>query len=169
MLLAMQALTATTLDIDTDALREFMRREIEQEIGEEVDWGDVTEFQDFITLTIDQKKASIGEEKVQLDAAPFISPEGRTLVPIRFVSEAMDNEVDWKPGTREVIINNDIVLQIDSVNAYAKGEQVILDTAPVIVNGRTMVPIRFISEVLGYEVGWNSETREVTINYCGCY
>lgn len=155
-----QVVFVVALDIDRDDFKEWLQQEIEEEVGHELDWGDEGTS---IVLTIDQKEANVDGESVLLDAAPFISQEGRTLVPIRFVSEAMDNEVGWNGETREVTINNNIVLQIDSVNAYVDGNQTTLDTAPVIVNDRTMVPIRFISEGLGYEVGWNEETREVTI------
>lgn len=57
-----------------------------------------------------------------------------------------------------------IVLKIDSKTAKVDDKEIVLlDVAPFIKNGRTMVPIRFISEVLGYEVEWDNLTREVTI------
>lgn len=56
-----------------------------------------------------------------------------------------------------------IILTIGSPKAIVNGEEIILDVAPIIMNNRTLVPIRFISETLGYEVGWDEATQQVTI------
>lgn len=56
-----------------------------------------------------------------------------------------------------------IVLKIDSKTAKVDGKQIELDVAPIIKNGRTLVPIRFISEALGCDVEWDNLTREVII------
>jgi hypothetical protein len=56
-----------------------------------------------------------------------------------------------------------IKLQIGNKIAYVDGNELTLDVPPQIINGRTMVPVRFISEGLGAEVGWDGATKTVTI------
>ncbi len=59
--------------------------------------------------------------------------------------------------------NSGIDLTIGSSKAFVNGEEIGLDSPPVIIDGRTMVPVRFISEVFGYDVDWNAETKTVHI------
>ena len=56
-----------------------------------------------------------------------------------------------------------IRLTIDSETAYFNEEAHTLDAAPMIINGRTMLPIRFIAESFGFDVDWTPETQTVTI------
>ncbi len=90
----------------------------------------------------------------------------RTLVPIRAVIEALGGSVEWNEAEREVVLtmNSDVIsLTIDSDAAYLNGEEHILDTAPVVINGRTMLPIRFIAEGFGLSVDWNEAEQSITI------
>jgi flavodoxin len=90
----------------------------------------------------------------------------RTLLPVRAVVEEMGGEVAWNGETREVTLNcgeNEIKLIIDSKDAYLSGEKTTLDTAPTIINDRTMLPIRFIAESFHFEVKWEETTQTVTI------
>lgn len=91
----------------------------------------------------------------------------RTLIPIRAVAEAMGSDVSWDSESREVKLLNDekeVVLTINSTNALLSGNTIKLDVAPIIINGRTMFPVRFIAESFGYTVNWNSYTSEITIS-----
>jgi len=104
-----------------------------------------------------------------LDQAPLII-NGRTMVPVRFVSEALGATVDWNPSTKEITIkmsNNTVILKIDSTVAIVNGNKVTLDVPATIVKttGRTIVPIRFVSEALGADVTWNATNKSVTIKY----
>jgi len=102
-----------------------------------------------------------------MDVAPFIDKNSsRTLVPVRFVSEALGFNVAYSEKTKEVTIKNNktvIVIKIGSKIATVNGKSVTLDVAPVIQNGRTFVPVRFISETMGFKVDWNSDTKRITI------
>ncbi|BCJ85830.1 copper amine oxidase N-terminal domain-containing protein [Effusibacillus dendaii] len=86
------------------------------------------------------------------DAKPYIdSDSGRTLVPIRFVAQQMKAQVNWDDGTQQATINlngKQIVLTVNSQQATVNGQGVGLDAAPTLKDGRTYVPLRFISEVL---------------------
>ncbi len=56
-----------------------------------------------------------------------------------------------------------IKLVVDSTTAEVNGEEVTLDVPPTVINGRTLVPLRFIAESFGAEVGWDGETRTITL------
>jgi len=97
-----------------------------------------------------------GETKV-MDVAPFINSDGRTMVPVRFIAEAMGLKVKWDGEKRQVLIsgeNKEIVLTIDSNIAMVDGTPVKMDTKAVIVNSRTFVPLRFVAEAFGFQVEW---------------
>ena len=106
------------------------------------------------------------------DATPYIK-EGRTLVPIRHLAEAVGFKADWDfsdPANKMVFIfkaDQDpekdkehpfILLIIGQPTAMVNGNLVALDVAPEILNGRTMVPLRFVVETLGYQVEWLGNT-----------
>ena len=112
---------------------------------------------------------------MKMDVKPFIDASaGRTLVPVRFVSEALGLRVDWKGDTREVVVTaptKQITLKIGSkkvkVLDFATGgvKEMEIDVAPRIVPpGRTMVPLRFISETMGYKVRWHARTKTIVIS-----
>ena len=91
---------------------------------------------------------------------------GRTLIPVRFLFEQMGANVDWNEREQIVTISkNDIVitLAVGSANAEINGKTVTMDAPTQIIYGKTMVPVRFISENLGYEVEWDDENRIITI------
>lgn len=103
------------------------------------------------------------------DATPYVVG-GRTLVPVRFIAESLDAEVEWKKETQEVVIKNDdksIVLKIGEKKATIGKNIIELDTNAVINNSRTFVPLRFISETLDAKVEWQASTRAVLINTNG--
>ena len=99
------------------------------------------------------------------DQYPIIE-DGRTLIPIRALSEALGAEVEWDGTLRCVYINKDgtsIELTIGRSDAYIDGMAYELDVAADIINDRTMVPLRFAAEALGCEVEWDGDARTVVI------
>lgn len=106
-------------------------------------------------------------QALTLDVAPIIE-NGRTLVPIRFIAEALGAQVVWDPIYRSVYIDtvdNSVTLKIDSTDAKLNGEAKTLDVPARIVEGRTLIPLRFVSESLGAEVDWIDSSRTVTVDY----
>lgn len=107
-------------------------------------------------------------EKIEthtLETAPY-TKNGRTMVPVRIISERFGAEVGWDGEKQEVSIKKDdkeIILTIGSEIAYVNGEALTLDAAPEEIGGRTMVPIRFISENLGMKVKYIAPTEHVYI------
>ena len=102
-----------------------------------------------------------------LDFAPIIdSSTNRTYVPIRAITESFGAKVQWNNNTQQVTIQLDstkIVLQIGNKKATVNGKTLMLDAPPTIVNNRTFVPLRFISEALGASVQWIAESRTIKI------
>ena len=90
----------------------------------------------------------------------------RTFVPIRAIIDAFGGNVVWEESSQTVTLtmNSDVItLKIDSNIAYLNGEKETLDASPVIINERTMLPIRFIAEGFNLGVAWDGDTRTVSI------
>jgi aromatic ring-cleaving dioxygenase len=120
-----------------------------------------------VTLFVGQKIAYRNNDQLYLDVPPIIQ-NGRTLVPIRFISEAFGANVNWDSRNSTVRIflkepETNISLQINNRIAIVNNKSIVLDVPPIIKNGRTMVPIRFISEAFGANVDWSDEKRQITI------
>lgn len=118
-----------------------------------------------IQLQLNSKVATVNGKKQTLNAAP-ISENGRTLVPIRFISEAMDAKVDWNSKERKITVHLDgqiIVLWVNKKETKVGNKTVYLDVPATVKNGTTFVPIRFISENFGREIGYNNKTKQITI------
>ena len=101
------------------------------------------------------------------DQKPVINSDNRTLVPVRFVSEALGAEVEWISETRTVKINykeKTILLEIGQKQALVGTSIIMLDTKAEIMNERTMVPLRFVSECLGAVVDWEPLADAAMIN-----
>ena len=104
------------------------------------------------------------------DAQPFIDENGRTQVPVRFVSEALGADVGWDGSTRTVTVEqgrNKISLVVGKSEYTVNSKKMEMDTSVIIVEDRTFVPIRFVSEALGADVDWNASIRTVYITTGG--
>ena len=114
----------------------------------------------------DTISVTIGNTPVNFaDQAPTIV-DGRTLVPVRGVFEALGFEVDWDPNTNTAIITNadyDIRITIGSDIFTTNGVEHTLDVPAQSIGGRTMVPIRLPLESVGIEVDWDGATSTVVI------
>ncbi len=110
-------------------------------------------------------KVMLEGQELIFDVPPQII-EGRTLLPLRAIFEALGLEVYWDHETRTIRgtdENTEIILQIDNIDAKVNGTSNILDVAPQIIEGRTLVPVRFIAESLDMNVEWVQESRTVKI------
>jgi len=120
---------------------------------------------DTIVLKIDSTTMTVNGSSRTIPAPPVIR-EGRTLVPVRVVSEAMSASVYWLEKTKQIRIvegGNEIILTIGSKEMTVGSITKTMDVEPMIIGGSTYVPLRFISENLGAEIAWNNDTREITI------
>ena len=79
----------------------------------------------------------------------------------------MGADVDWEVATRTAVVKNDeatILFSIDNTTAKINSMNKEMDVPARLVNGKTMVPLRFLSEELGFNVEWDEETRTATIS-----
>ena len=98
--------------------------------------------------------------------SPAIISDGRTLVPIRAITEAMGANVEWdqKTNTATISLGDDVVkIKTNSKNMTVNGKNVQLDVSAKIVKNRTLVPVRVISEFFKANVDWNQQTFTVNI------
>ena len=110
-------------------------------------------------------KLWINGDYVSTDVPPVIE-NGRTLVPLRVVSENLGLAVDWNGDLKQITISKDDQQFIFLIgqNFFQKGDsKQDLDVTPKIVDGRTLVPIRVIAEAFGQEVTWDNLARTVAI------
>lgn len=124
-----------------------------------------------ITLQIGNARMTVDGVYKNIDnngTVPLIR-SSRTLLPVRAVFEAMGGTVDWNQNTKVVSLTKDgktLYLGINnSISWDSSAKAYSLDSAPVIINNRTMLPIRFIVEYFDGDVSWNANTRTVTITY----
>ncbi|MBP1761371.1 MAG: hypothetical protein H6Q64_913 [Firmicutes bacterium] len=100
------------------------------------------------------------------DVAPIIIND-RTMVPLRTIFEELGLNVQWDEKNKTVIGTKDnirIELSINNATAKKNGQIIYLNTPAIIIDGRTMVPLRFIAESLECTVTWSSATNSVIIN-----
>lgn len=89
-----------------------------------------------------------------------------TMVPMREIFKALGATIDWNADTQTVIArkgNTEIKITIGSKTAYVNGTSVNVTPPAAIIEGKTMVPLRFVSEALGVTVKWDNATRTVTL------
>lgn len=118
-----------------------------------------------IILTIGSRKISVFGREIKNDVAPKIVND-RTMLPIRIVAESLGGTVTWNGELQRVTIQKGadvILITIGADTAYVNGTAVKLDAAAFVENGRTYLPLRFISETLGAQVVWNEAEKTVTI------
>ena len=104
-------------------------------------------------------------QPIEFDQSPIIENE-RTLVPMRAIFEALGADVAWDEETQTVFAtrgNDFFALQIGNTIAYYNDIVITMDVAPVLVNQRTLVPVRVIAESFGATVDWDAENQSVII------
>lgn len=123
------------------------------------------------TFATDEITVLIDNEKIEFDVPPQIINE-RTMVPMRKIFETLGATVEWYGKTQHIVAKKNelnILMEIGkptfSVTNVITGEikEIELDSPPIIINERTLVPARAISESIGYTVDWISDTRTVLI------
>lgn len=108
---------------------------------------------------------TIDGNKLNFDVPPT-NVNGRILVPLRTIFEALGASVNWSGEKHEISATRDntsIILYMDKTTAWINNQPITLDVPPKNINGRTMVPTRFIAESLGAAVEWDNSTSTVQI------
>ncbi|MEL7566429.1 MAG: substrate-binding domain-containing protein [Dehalobacterium sp.] len=118
-------------------------------------------------FTADGIKVKFDGRELALDVAPVVS-NGSTLVPISAIAGDMGGDSVYNPTDKTIVIttaDNKIELKVDSKNAKVNGAAKTLEVAAKVINGRTMIPLRFVGEALGAEVSYSDSAKTVTITY----
>ncbi|WP_138756577.1 copper amine oxidase N-terminal domain-containing protein [Paenibacillus sinopodophylli] len=110
----------------------------------------------------------VNGHKVQFpDTEPYIDTNGRTMVPVRFVSEKLGGDVTWDVATKTVGIKykgQNITLPVGSKTVSIDSTMIELDTAAEMYEGRTMVPLRFVSEAMESKVSFDQGAHSVLVS-----
>jgi len=134
-------------------------------------WSELVIFLDerntskIVKLQIGNPEISIDGEVGIMDTQPTIK-NGRTFVPIRFISQALDAEISWDPEERkaQIIYGEDVVTLIDgSATTFVNNNIVMLDAPTFIQDGRLMVPLRMLADTFGANTHWDYHSRIITI------
>lgn len=123
-----------------------------------------------IKFYLDQPNYQVNGQPGVMDTNPVVIG-GRMLLPVRFVAEPLGAVPVWDEPSRKVTIilgDNTIEVWIDVATARVNGAEKLIEPGdpsvkPIIINGRTMLPLRFIAENLGCEVQWNEALKEATL------
>lgn len=97
---------------------------------------------------------------------PAVITNGRTMIPIRAVAEALGADVGWEEAAQQVTLERagtTIVMTLGSRTALVNGEPVEMDIAPYTENDRTLLPVRYVAEFFGQKVDWEDKTHRVRI------
>lgn len=108
---------------------------------------------------------TLNGDKIDFDVQPQLIND-RTMVPLRKIFEAMGAYVDWYGDTQTVVATKDdkvVTAKIDDTKLYINDEVKTLDVPPMIIDGRTLVPARFVAESFGANVDWDGATQTVVI------
>lgn len=100
------------------------------------------------------------------DGKPIMDKNNRVMVPIRLISEKLDATVDWNSQNQMATIKREdttIKLKINERVITVNGKRKEMDTEAKLLNGRTYVPLRFVSENMGITVNWNNDTKTADI------
>lgn len=111
-------------------------------------------------------KVLLNDEKINFDVQPQLI-KGRTMVPMRAIFEALGAEIEWHEETRSVTAVKDgteILITLDDNHMLVGYRMVILDVPAVELGGRTLVPVRAVSEAFNCNVGWDEKTSTVKID-----
>lgn len=117
---------------------------------------------------INASKYTLNNSQQTMDAAPFIE-DNRTYVPIRYLAYACgvaEQNIKWDNTFQLVTLtmpNTNLQLQVGVEQAIKNGLVENLDGAPIMRNGRTYLPARWIAEAFGYQVEWNEQSDTVSI------
>ena len=113
-----------------------------------------------VGVTVDGRPVSFADQ-------PPVIIDGRTLVPVRGVFEALGFEVDWEASTQRATLTREgdtVIITVGSASFTTNGVSHTLDVPSQIIGGRTMLPFRAVVESVGYSVGWDAATQTVVIS-----
>lgn len=110
-------------------------------------------------------KVNLDGKIIDFDVVPQLI-DGRTMVPLRKIFEAMGATVSWDDTAQSIEANTDVCsvkASINNTTLTVNGTPKTLDVPPMLIESRTLVPVRFVAEAFGATVDWNEKTSTVNI------
>lgn len=101
---------------------------------------------------------------------PAVAIDGRTMLPMRQIAQELGCEVVWNEAAQQVYVVNDdytLVFEINKNIGFKNGKEFTMDVPPMIVNDRTMLPVRALATALDLEITWDDPSRTVSIGTQG--
>jgi len=114
----------------------------------------------------DTIKLYVNGEQIASDCNPVVI-NNRTMVPVRSIFEKLGADVSWIGSRQQAVVQSGstrIILTVGDKKAFVNEKTYELDSPAVVIDGRTLIPARFVSEILGYSVNWDSGTNSVHID-----
>jgi len=127
----------------------------------------VYDYLKIVKLYIGEKNAEVNLAPATMDQAAYVK-NGRTLVPFRFLGEALGAEINWDANKNQATLKlngTEVKVTLGSNKAYVDGEISTLDVPAESKGGRTFIPLRFVSEALGASVDYDPDSEMVLIDY----
>lgn len=129
-----------------------------------------------MVFTLEKNNYSVNGETKTMDVSPMVL-EGRTVLPVRFAADPIGAKTEWNNTERKVTVtlgSTKLELWIGNNTALVNGVSTPIDpenaaVKPVIINGRTMLPMRFVTENLGCTIEWIQATKQINVNFKGDY
>ncbi len=118
-----------------------------------------------LKMTLGKTDYTLNGETKTMDVAPIIR-NSRTMLPVRYVAEALGASIDWDGATSTATLktaDTEIKITVGAATATVNGQSVTLDSPAFIENSRTYMPVRFVAETLGGTVAWDGATSTATI------
>jgi len=106
------------------------------------------------------------QEMTGLDTPPLIL-QNRVMVPARAVFERVGGIVDWIEARRQITVRiggDTLIMNVGQTQAQLNGQPIMMEVAPVILGGRTLIPLRFPAEAFGFDVAWDHVGRAAVLH-----
>lgn len=118
-----------------------------------------------IYFKIGQYSYFIDNSEKKMDSQALVH-NGRTMVPMKYVAEAFGGEVKWDSTTKTAKIvfeDKTLIIPVEQSKIYINEDKIEMDTKPLLVDGRTMLPVAYIARALDLETKWDKNTQIVEI------
>ncbi len=116
-------------------------------------------------LTVGSKQITVNGKKKTIDVSPLVL-SGTTYVPVKVILDEFGGRATWDNGAKKVTVlrgDDYLELTVNEKSYFSNGQRKLAEVSPIIRSGRTLVPLRLVSEQLGLSVNWEPKSKSITI------